>query len=266
MRSIDLSQVDWTHIGKPDHFNVDHYLDSVEQMICCDELETALYMLDHLPGYYRNFVPQRALDIKAAMYRQLMSVVDYANDKHEAKEANEEIHHCPIEKQWETPHFFPRGPAAIRTVKELNDQGFSVHVTEFGPANYWLPYALKDQGCDFSYDSYSINSSVKYLEPQTPSDKPKKHLFCCFEVIEHLWNHDDVYHHYAKAQINADVIMISTPKHTLFGGRADWKERELGHVRTYTPGELINFGNKHWQGYDWQLFDAYMMVLIGKKR
>jgi hypothetical protein len=84
-------------------------------------------------------------------------------------------------------------------------------------------------------------------------------------VIEHLWNEDDIYHYYAKSGMDADIVMLSTPKYTLYGGLNQWHSRELGHLRTYTPKDLLAFASKHWPTLQWTFFDADMMLVVGQK-
>lgn len=251
------------NVGRPIHFDPDHYLDSVEQMIAADEIVTALYMLDHLPGYYRDHIPQRALDIKSTLYRQIMSVYDYANDKDEIKENNEKIR-GPLHLQWNTDHYKPRGELIVNLVKEVNERGKLPVIFEFGAANKWIPAALKDLNLDHRYFGMGITSIEETLlinEKKTDIEV----IFCCFETIEHLWNPDDIFHAYVKCGIEADHVLIGCPKYTLYGGMPNWDSRQLGHIRTYTPKELHDFCLKHWHGYSWFSYQAHMMVMKGTK-
>jgi hypothetical protein len=253
-------------MGKPLHFDPDHYLDSVEQMIRADEIVSALWMLDNMPGYYRDNKPQRALDIKKKIYQQLMTVVDYASDGDETKEASEDFSKVPLEEYYRQPHCSPRGVITVGLVQSLNLDGYSANIVELGPANYWLPTALKSLNCDFTYEGYSINPLVKSPIETIKSDKPIKNIFVCFEVIEHLFSPDDIYHFYCKSKMDADYVLMSTPKYTLMGGLPDWDTRTLGHIRTYTPTEFVKFGTTHWHGLSWQIIDSDMMVLVGSKQ
>lgn len=252
------------HLGIPKHFDPDHYLDSVEQMICCDEIETALYMLSHMPGYYRDNPPERALEIKRKLYKQLMSITDYANDPGETKE-QAESGGVELKDHWKHPHYHPRGEIMTSLCKTLNEAGYYAEIHEFGPAMGWLPAALEDLKIEHSYNGYDIKGNKKQ-EHLINSDLKKRTVFCSFEVIEHLWNPDDIYHCYAKTGIDADYIAIGCPQYTLYGGLPGWDYRELGHLRTYTPMELLDFCQKHWHGYDWQFHSSNMMLMYGKKK
>lgn len=250
-------------VGIPRHFDPDHYLDSVEQMICADEIVNALKMLDMFPGYYRDNMPPRALEIKKRVYQQLMNTTEYATDSSESQAESEAWHKTPLADQWQKPHFNPRGPIMVDLVTKINDQGLIAEIHELGPANGWLPAALTKLGLKFHHYGYGIDG-VKYSGYIGNLSK-KQTIFCCFEVIEHLWNPDDIYHYYSKAVESADHILIGCPKYTLFGGLSNWDSRMLGHIRTYTPSELYQFCAKHWPGYSWQLNDSNMMVVQGRK-
>ena len=268
MKPHDIS-LPYDATGKPRHFDPDHYLDSVEQMICADELVTALYMLEHMPGYYRDNVPSRALEIKKSLYRQLMTIEDYVFDTEEQQDNNEAIHKTPLKDQHTLRHFFPRAPITIEIVQQLNVNGFVANIVEVGPANYWLPAVLHKLRAEFTYSAHSISAvtgGVSLEDKGELADKPSKNIFICFETIEHLWNPDEIYHYYAKHDFNADVILLSTPKYVLLGGLPNWESRPLGHVRTYTPKELVDFAQKHWHGYKWTLHDSDMMTLVGMKQ
>ena len=255
-----------TDMSFPKYFYLDTYLDAVESMICADELKFALVMLENLPGWYRDHYPERARKIKEKLLEQCMTVQDYMNDKEETVTNSEHWHKEILSKMWNTPHFMPRGPIIMDLVKRLNTEGYCANIVELGPYNYWLPAGLKDEGCDFIYTSISVNPLVKNpVENKVTTDKPTKDIFVCFEVIEHLWNEDEVFHYFCKTQMDPDYVLISTPKYTCGGGLPNWDTRVLGHVRTWTPTELTMYCKKHWPKLHWYFFDSAMMVSIGSK-
>jgi hypothetical protein len=252
-------------IGYPACFSIDNYLDVVEQVICADEIQNAFWMLDHMPGYFRDNPPERALEIKRKLYRQLMTVEDYCGDEHELEDKSVEDHAgYPLKDHWNLEHYWPRGHIIVERVKALNEQGCCADIYEFGPANYWVYHSLLGQGLDFKYHCSSIGKAKKVEKNDCKLEKTKQ-VFICFEVIEHMWSPDDIFHYYFKAGLDADIILMSTPKYTLFGGLPGWDSRPLGHIRTYTPNELLNFVTKHCPKYSYKIFDANMMVLEGTK-
>lgn len=252
--------------GFPKYFNLDVYLDAVEQMICADEIKFALSMLDNLPGYYRDNEPERAKNIRSIIYQQCMTVHDYINDKEELIAQSEKHHKTPLKDHWKLGHFSPRGEVIVKLVKELNENGFCANIVELGPYNYWVPAALQDQGLDFIYTGINLNAHVECpIKTKTESDKPLKNIFICFEVIEHLWNEDEIVHYFYKTQMDPDFVLISTPKYTCGGGLPNWDTRQLGHIRTWTPNELTSYCRKHWPKLDWFFVDAAMMMSIGQR-
>lgn len=263
---------DHKNIGRPYYFSLDVFFKSVEQMINADEIITAIYMLEHMPGWYRDNPPDQVLEIKNKIYKNLMSTVDYAKDLSELRASSEaSFQGVPLEHHITLNHFQPRGELILIKVKELNDKGITPHITEFGPANYWLPYGLRFAQMKFTYNAISLQKEAEDEARNAFKDvwrEPNGNdhvIFCCFEVIEHLWNTDDIYHIFAKANIDPQSVMISTPKYTLHGGLDNWDTRDLGHIRTYTPSELLQFCMKHWPRYKWTYVDGNMMVLIGDK-
>lgn len=253
-------------MSAPKFFVLDIYLDAVEQMIKADEIKFALTMLDNLPGYYRDNVPERAKEIRSLIYQQCMTVQEYVNDREELIERSEVHHGVPLAEMWKAPHFCPRGPIIMDIVKKINAEGFCANIVEVGPYNYWLHAGLKAENCDYIYTPISVNPHIK--DPNTTkveTDKPIKHIFVCFEVIEHLWNEDEIVHYFYKTQMDPDYVLISTPKYTCGGGLPNWKHRILGHVRTWTPSELTLYCRKHWPTLQWFFYDSDMMVSIGTK-
>lgn len=251
--------------GYPACFSIDNYLDVVEQVICADEIQNALWMLDHLPGYFRDNYPERASEIKKKLYRQLMTVEDYCGDDSELEENSAKEHDGYLPKDcWNLEHYWPRGHVLVERVKALNAEGYCADIYEFGPANYWVYHSLKDLGLDFKYHCSSIGKPKKIEKTDSKLEKSKQ-IFVCFEVIEHLWNPDDIFHYYFKTGLDADMILMSTPKYTLFNGLPNWETRPLGHIRTWTPKELLSFVSKHCPKYSFKVFDAPMMVLEGIK-
>lgn len=253
-----------TFLGKPKHFNPDLYCDAVEHMIMADELERALWMLDNMPGYYRENKYPRAIQIKEEIYRNTKTVKDYINNGDESDSIN-------IEELKKSSFTYPRFDVLCEKVREFNKDGKSPNIYEFGPAGFWLPMLLKDASCEYQYKWCTINKeaektfqnskyySLEGFKPNQPN------LFVCYETIEHLWNPMDIAHFYHKANIDADMVFLSTPHNTLLGGLESWKDRKLEHLRTYTETDFIEFAYKAFPNRVWQLTRAQMMVIVGDK-
>jgi hypothetical protein len=60
------------------------------------------------------------------------------------------------------------------------------------------------------------------------------------------------------------MVFLSTPKFTWAGGMNNWQERQLGHLRTWTPKEFLDFAQKSFKNFTWiGDFDNHTLVLKG---
>jgi hypothetical protein len=252
--------------GRPHFFDPDHYLDSVEQVIMADELQFAMTMLDNMPGWYRDNEPTRAKEIRRKLLKNLWLPSQYSNDPYEISPSVEKI-----KTKIETLFCHPRAEMVVNTVREYNEKGISPLIIELGPADYWLPVGLAGAQLKFRYHDINMNRQAKDFAVKTYPEVPWSevtdgpYIFCCFEVLEHMLNPEELFLNYEKIGIDADVIMLSTPKYTMGGGLDNWDSRELGHVRTWTPDEFIAFAKKYFKGYGWGYAESFSMFLMGKR-
>jgi hypothetical protein len=256
--------------GRPKYFSMDLHVQSIKQMIRADELEFALQMIKNVPGYYRDHYSKELNEIKDRLYRNIWTTKDYSGDKDEADSTRTFAKATPInefidEQNWSGQ----RGVIIKALVKTLNEKGETPHIYEFGPANFFIPYGLARHDAKFTYDCFSINQNAEKEAGDNLKGyfgkKPKGPvIFVCFEVIEHLWNQEDIYHAYVKSGLTADYILLSTPLYTLNGGMEEI-DRELGHLRTYTPKEFTAFAQKCWPLYHWEGVNDWSINLMGKR-
>lgn len=268
MRIQEFDRKDPVNLGRPNCFDVDQYLDCVEQMISADETTTALYMLDHMPGWYRDHIPVKAVNLKKALYRQFFTTLDYAENGTQASEMSNAPKEVLIENMQNE-----RGYLTNQIVERFNSQGVNPHIFELGPGSYWLPYGLKALGRRFTYFGPSLNpylqkAAAEGLEDHWQEKWMKHHpsIFICYEMIEHLSDPSEIYHHYVKSDLEADVILLSTPKYTFGGGMPDWQDNPLGHLRTYTPREFTDFATRHWPTHRWTIYAEPVMCLVGERQ
>lgn len=251
--------------GKPiiSVFDPEKYCDAIEMQIMSDEIITALWMIDNMPGWYRENPYPRALEIRSNLYKQLMTTQDYVMDISELDSSNA--------KQLTDDAFtFPRWDVARNWVRMANEQGFIPHIHELGPANYWLPLGLLREGFKFTYNASSIHvGSIHYQKElrdvwNSKPDTKTPVAFICFEMLEHMWNPDEIYHYFEKLDLKPHTIMLSTPCNTIYGGMDNWSTRTLGHLRTWTPSEFQDFASK-FRGYNFTLLKHHSMVLEGRR-
>lgn len=241
--------------GRPKFFDVDKYLDAVEMTINADDVEFAFTMLEQITSYYRDNPTERQKEIKKSLHRQLFTPVQYKGIYNGAQDINV----SQMERWWPL-----RARVLEDEIKKLNKIGIMPNVMELAPGQFWLPQGLKHKGCDFTYEHKSIDETDMNFE--SPVREPEAHIFCAFELIEHLHHEEEIYENYLKFNREADVIMISTPLYTTNGGEDNWRVRPLGHLRTYTPFELFNKVNKMFDGYEWQSYADSTIVMIGRKK
>jgi hypothetical protein len=262
----DFDKEDLKNLGRPYYFDVDMFLACVEQMISSDEVERALWMLDNMPGWYRDNPPPQAKQIRDQLLKRLYTTMDYIKDCDHPHQTQALI--------GAAAGVVERGFAKIgraQAVRMIIDKLKSPYIFDLAPGSYWLPILLKKCGYDFKYFGESLNKSQQAMAKDYLSNEwhqgphPGPSVFICFELIEHLHSTTEIYQHYLKAELNCDYIILSTPKYTIAGASPEWHKQDLGHLRTYTPSEFVQFAMKHWPKHKWEYFDSATMVLVGKK-
>lgn len=239
--------------GKPLYFDVEKYLDSVEGMINADEVERAFWMLDNLPAYYRDHVPERAKEIRKCLHRQLFTPVQYQGIYDGVDIFNED----EVLKYW-------TGKAMVieHLVKEMNECQQKPNIMELAPGALWLPTGLRAKGLKFSYEHKSIDHGINSPFDLPEGDQPN--IFVALEIIEHLWHEEEILENYLKFNKTAQTIVLSTPLYTYCGGLNEWHSRPLGHLRTYTPHELLLSAHKMFPNFEWQVFLETSIVILGR--
>jgi hypothetical protein len=256
---VNWDERDKKNLGRPFHFNLDLYLQSVEEMVKADEVIVALEMLDKVPSYYRVNHTEKIHKLRKEIYQKTMTIFDYAkeSDEIEIKDRMSELIN------------FPRGPMVLHFVKSLNAKGITPNLYDFGSASFWIPLALKNDQCKFHYKAFTINNKAHDkakemgLISETMGDGPN--VFMCMEVIEHLFYPKDMVHWFYHDNIDYDYAIVSTPQHSLGGGLEDWRNREIGHIRTYTSNDLENFVVENIKELSWCHFDDHMQLMLGAK-
>lgn len=243
--SFDVN--DTKNCGRPIYFSLPHFISTIEMLIASDEIQTALFLLDNPPAWYRDNYPKELKEIKSALWRQIMTPIDYAND---ADEANyDEFSSLTY---IETIASYPRGKLTVDLVHAINNDGKSAHLYELSPGFFWLPQGLKQKGCKFTYEFKTMNqASAERNAPKDIATKPEdgaEHVFIAYEIIEHLWHPEDIYHEFERAGGSDRFrhVMLSTPVGCCGNGLPDWRNRQLGHIRTYTCQEFYDFAMKLW--------------------
>ncbi len=257
--------------GKPLYFDMDLHISNIYQFISSDEIQMAISMCDSVPGYYRDNPDERLEQIKNILYKNCYDQFDYASDYDEANYSLD-----AIKAQCLSHYTYPRADILFNDIKELNANGQTPFIFEISPSHGWLPIGFHSRGVKFNFFGKNLNQQAlkkikDYFEEQgddTWREMPKTNqptVLVCFEALEHMWNPHDLEQAAKKTGFDYDCIYLSTPKYTLGGGLPNWQTRRLGHVRTWTPKEFIEFAQKSFHGYNWSYYDSYSMVLKGTK-
>ncbi len=252
-------------IGKPIYWDLETHIKSIIQMIRADEIQIALEMIENVPGYYRDNMPQELIDIKKKLYQNLYDQIEYATDDEEA-DCTREFG----EAQWDNGYMFPRSEIITNLIKSLFPR--SPWIFDLGCSHGNLPLGLIKSNQSFTYYGVGMNHRIQqkvkewvgvHWHEKPVGDQPT--ILYCTEVLEHMMNPHDLVQSAYKVGVNFDHILLSVPKYTLGGGLENWDSRRLGHVRTWTPKEFLSFADKSFPGYQWQYFDAFSMVILGKR-
>lgn len=261
--SINASEV-----GKCEFFDVNPYLQVSNQLVAADEPLRALEVLKLVPGYYRDNPPPELEAQRLAILALLATPTFYANNVHDFR--------VQEEGAGDLVQGLLRGQLILKDVQDYNAKGLMPHLIDLGPGEYWLPIGLKKLGCKFTYLGVGLCEEAKRKAHEIlkdnlwsgVTDRPK--IFVACEIIEHLHHEEDIAVEFGRLNANADIIHISTPKYTWDGRnvRLDWNkpDRDLGHLRTYTPGEFQNVVMRMFpRSYKWAYYDSTVQHMRGWK-
>lgn len=255
-------------IGKPLFWSLEEHIKAVIGMIRADEIQIALRMCDEVPAWYRENRPKELEDIKKTLYQRLYDAIEYSNDPDEANCTREFG-----ESQWTNGYMHPRAEIITQIIQDDKSlKGIDPWIFDLGCSHGNLLLGLLKITRAFSYKGVGLNfkiiEKVKTWASHHWQDHPiqgQKTILYCTEVIEHCMNPMDIVQSAYKPGIDWDVILLSVPLGCLGGGLPDWDTRRLGHVRGWTKKEFSDFASTHWPGYDWTLYVAPSMVLVGRK-
>lgn len=269
-------------IGKSFYWDDDIDVQFIEMLIASDEIQLALEVIERIrPGWHRDNRSKELQDIRHRLYQQLYDQFDYSSDHDEANFTREEA-----TGQCLTPYTYPRADILFEDIKKLNDEGHVPWIFEISPSHGWLPVGFADRGLKFNFYGKNMNQpALEKIKAWLPDGVWKKHpvepfhnqsgdkvilvqqkkILVCFESLEHMQNPHDLTAAAHKLGVEFDRIYLSVPMNTLWGGLPDWRTRRIGHVRTWSPGEFLDFANNSFTGYRWELFKSPSMVLRGSK-
>ena len=246
-------------IGAIENWDPKPWLDKANMLTAYDEPLMALKSLEMVPGYYRDHKDPQIEELRRKILSKLVTPYWYMS-----------CHDTILDKESSARmiQYTLRGSKMLQEVKELNDKGLVPKIVEFAPGEFWLPIGLLEFGLKFDYQPIGLNEKAlaefKALDyvfyPQTGPT-----IYCAFEILEHLHFESDIQVEVERLGLSPDIIHLSTPLYS-FDGRAsslDWSQKDLGHLRTYTPNEFAQVAMSMFRGYNWTLVPDQVMHLRG---
>ena len=243
MKSLNQG-TDTTHdyTGAIEQFNIGPWLDAANILTAYDDPLRALKLLELLPGYYRDHKPKEVIELTNAIHRKIATPTFYAK--------NIETSIIQMEEAKQCINYIPRFNLLFNDLRNTCfNHGINPHILEVAPGPYVIPQALLGYNHNFTYDAVSLNPFLESKVKEVLTDKWResapegsKKFFVAFEFIEHLHYEKDIAAEYHRKGYDADVIHISTPKYTYNGSikELNWRDKDLGHLRTYTPREFYD--------------------------
>lgn len=252
--------------GKPYYFRLDIWIAAIKMMIASDEIQSAIWMCDNPPGWFRENYPKELQEIKDTLYKNHYDIFEYANDDDEASMTRD-----VAEDQWFSQYCYPRATIITDEIKRLNDSGKIPWIFDLSCSHGNLPMGLLKANVKFTYLGKSMNhraaKKLKEWVGKTWADQPEKNqetILVCTESLEHAWDPQDIVRAAYKMDTKYDQIFFSTPLNTLFQGLPNFESRRLGHIRTWTGEEFRKFMIDNWPGYTWEYFKSFSQVIHGK--
>lgn len=250
--------------GRPLYWCPELHAEAIEQMIRADEIQIAMDMINATPAWYRENPHPRFKEILKTLYKQSYDQMEYTHDDEEAGHEKEFG-----EAQWRTSYCYPRNEVIEQLLKDVGGRPW---IADLGASHGNLPLGISKAGFEFDYLGLCLNHRIEqklrsWMDgswKERPSEGQKT-ILVCTEVLEHCYDTSSIVHSAWKLGIDFDHIVLSIPLGCLFGGLPDWSTRRLGHVRGWTKKEFVEFAQKHWPGYSWQLHVHHSMVLKGDK-
>lgn len=240
------------------NFKIQSFIDVLNEYIRADEIERAMWVMDNLPAFYRDHIPSEIVIIKNEMLKRMATPRVYSGGDVDCQ--NDASHILNMHKTL-------RGGLISKDIKNFNDQNITPHVVDFCPGEYWLPIVLKHQEFKFTYDPIYMNERAfqsarpkfdKYLSKDF-DQRPV--IYMAGEIIEHLYNENEVKTEMLYNCGLADIVHVSTPRYTFDCRDLDWRDTKefLGHLRAYTPREFFDKLTKMFIEYQGFFFNSQIL-------
>lgn len=233
----------------------------VEMLVDHDEVERALIVLENVPAYYRDAVPQNLAKLKKDILQAICTSHAYYSDNLDQKISLEAAKYALQNI---------RGLLIAKEVETYNKQGLTPHIVDMGPGEYFVPIGLKDLKLKFTYNDIGLDQQtrkdalpfiedVKRLIPT----REQPVIFLALEIIEHLHNPKDIVTECLRhCGEFPERVHLSTPCYTYDASAKDWRKKSgLPHLRAYTPAEFMRTSQSLFREYAPQYFDGIIMSI-----
>ncbi len=235
---MSMGEINLRAIGCLKDFKLQPFLDVANELMRADETIRALWVLDNLPAYQRDYVPPEVTALKREIQKRIATANFYATSKgYELMAPDDSSFH--MDKSL-------RGMMLIKDIQNLNKVGLTPHLVDMASGEYWTPQMLSYKNLSFTYYPLYVNHPSHehyrgrydgYLKEKPDSSQPV--IFFAGEVIEHLWKEDEIKYCMERDVGLADIVHISTPCYTFDTVCKNWLEKnDIGHLRAYTPMEF----------------------------
>jgi hypothetical protein len=239
-------------------FKLQAFLDVAEELVRADEVEKALIFLkSYIPSYYRDNTPKQITDLRNEILSKVATPYFYMVSKFDD-------HIDPVNTS--LMQYTLRGVLMAREVESANNRGIIPHIVDFGPGEYAIVLSLKNKGLKFTYKPIGLNNvayekAKPYLQWELDTKPSDYVIFMACEIIEHLWNEEEIKTTMLCYAGQATVVHISTPKYAFDYACTDWRSQrtELGHLRTYTPQEFCQKLSSMFPEYHLKFYDSQVM-------
>lgn len=231
-------------------------------LVCQDETERALMVLNNLPAFYRDHEPSEITELRSKIQKMILLPLDCLFDNREFPKSKENNDY--ILKNTE------RGQFLKQFIEVLNADSKFPALVELGPGDFSIPLAIKDCGLKFKYASIGVNIPARekakelfgdyWSDDYNPSDT---FIYVCFEVMEHLSNISDIRTFFERIAVKPEVVFMSVPLYTFNLGTPNWEKEGIHHLRAYTPKEFFESCEELFPEYEFNYNTKNMLVGIG---
>lgn len=233
--------------------NIEALVTHIEYLVIQDETDLALKCLDMVPAYYRDHRDGKLESLRHEILSKVLTSRDMTTDWREMPKT---VEHCVNYLNGTS-----RGQVLKNELEAANKLDIKPTIVEFGPGDFCFPIALHHLDLKFNYLPLTLHNKaeeaiIKIMPDKVVNKAQIGHTwFVAYEIIEHLWNTDEIRMMHDRHCPLADKIFLSTPKYTYAQGTPQWREDGIHHLRAYTPLEFVAEGYRLFWGKKWNFYE-----------